>query len=250
MWLWLEVVVKSRHDPKLHDSKESGIFDSNKKRLQNADLFLAATFFSASTMTRLATVAAVGAALFSTPALAFTCPSVPVKRRGSTTSLQASRRSFFSQALVTSAACVAACTAFVPPALAIPSVTISEFEKILKDSARSVEVVEFAGPKSDIVTVRLTDGTTFGISDIVESPTDPRSPLKLVATLRGYKVPCKFMTLENALSGSTTTKKKKSYANERVQLAAEKEREKAERMAQDEAERQAELSRMEQEKTK
>lgn len=52
------------------------------------------------------------------------------------------------------------------------------------------------------------------------------------------------------LSTSTTTKKKKSYANERVQLAAEKEREKAERMAQDEAERQAELQRMKQEEAK
>jgi len=217
--------------------------------LQHADLSL--IIFFTPTMTKFAAITAMAVALLALETLAFTTPSHPVKQSLSTTSLQASRRSFLTQTVVTTASCVAASTAFITsPALAIPSVTVSEFEEILKNSARSVDIVEFAGPKSDIVTVKLVDGTAFGISDVVESSTDPRSPLKLVATLRSYKVPCKFMTLENALSKTTTTKTKKSYANERVQLAAQKEREKAERMAQDEAERQAELARMEQEESK
>lgn len=194
-------------------------------------------------MRRLTTIVAAAVALFSHDTLAFTSVSISAKTCRSETSLNASRRSFVSQAVV---ACVAASTALVyptRPAFAIPSITVTEFEQILQNSARSVNVVEFAGPKSDIVTVKLADGTAFGISDVIESATDPRSPLKLVATLRSYKVPVKFMTLENALS--KTTKKKKSFANERVQLAAQKEKEKAERIAQDEAERQAELAKME-----
>jgi hypothetical protein len=164
------------------------------------------------------------------------------------TSLQASRRSVLATAV--GAGATAAATAFVvpPAALAIPSVTVEEFESILRNSARSVRVVEFAGPRGDIVTVRLADGSAFAISDIIESSTDPRSPLKLAATLRGYKIPTKFTTFENALS--STPKKQKSYMNERVQEAAEKEREKKEREARDEEERLAELYKMEGEEVK
>lgn len=196
-------------------------------------------------MTQLAKIMAAIVALLAQETIAFTSSSLPAKHATSSSTLNASRRSFVSQAIVGSMCVAAATTALVPPALAIPSVTVNEFEQILKNSARSINVVEFSGPKGDIVTVKLADGTTFGISDIIESPTDPRSPLKLLATLRSYKVPCKFMTLENALSTSKT--KRKSFANERVQLAAEKEREKAQRIAEDEAERQAELYKMEQE---
>lgn len=196
-------------------------------------------------MTQLAKIMAAIVALLAQETVAFTSSSLPAKYATSSSTLNASRRSFVSQAIVGSMCVAAATTALVPPALAIPSVTVNEFEQILKNSARSINVVEFSGPKGDIVTVKLADGTTFGISDIIESPTDPRSPLKLLATLRSYKVPCKFMTLENALSTSKT--KRKSFANERVQLAAEKEREKAQRIAEDEAERQAELYKMEQE---
>lgn len=193
-------------------------------------------------MRRFSALVAISVALGTQYVLAFTSIPTFSKTDCSKTSLNASRRSLFSQAAT---ACVAASLLLTStPALAIPSVTVSEFEQILQNSVSSVEVVEFAGPKSDIVTVKLVDGTTFGLSDVIESSTDPRSPLKLVATLRSYKVPCKFMTLENALS--KTTSKKKNFANERVQLAAQKEKEKALRLAQDEAERQAELAKMEQ----
>lgn len=192
------------------------------------------------TMRRFATLVAISVALCAHYSLAFTSVPNVSRHECSKTSLHGSRRSF-----VSATACVAA-SFLLPstPAFAIPSVTVSEFEQILQNSVSSIEVVEFAGPKSDIVTVKLVDGTAFGLSDVIESSTDPRSPLKLVATLRSYKVPCKFLTLENALS--KTTKKKKSFANERVQLAAQKEKEKALRLAQDEAERQAELAKMDQ----
>jgi len=38
---------------------------------------------------------------------------------------------------------------------------------------------------------QLHSGTAFTISDLVESSTDPRSPLKLVARCRLYKIPGK-----------------------------------------------------------
>ena len=125
----------------------------------------------------------------------------------------------------------------------MPLITVEEFEIILRDSARSVQLVEFNGPKSDQVTVRLVDGTVFGISDVIESPTDPRSPLKVAATCRSYKIPTKF-GFDAALS--STPKKTKVYMNARVQEAEKKEQEKKERMAQDEIERVAEVVRMEQ----
>jgi len=92
------------------------------------------------------------------------------------------------------------------------------------------------------------DGTTFGIADLYESPTDPRSPLKLVATCRSYNVPTKFDGLEDAVSqlSGSGSKKKKVYLNKRVQEAMEKEREKKERMARDEEDRLEELQRMSQ----
>jgi len=105
--------------------------------------------------------------------------------------------------------------------------------------------VEFSGPKSEQAIARLVDGTLFEISGLVDSATDPRSPLKLVATCRGYKVPTKFTSLEMAVS--STPKKKKVYMNARVQEAAQKEKEKRERMAKDEESRLAELYRMEEE---
>ena len=191
---------------------------------------------------KLTRLAALSMMLLSSGSCAFTFQSNPSKR-DTCTSIQASRRSILT---TTVAACVA--TSFVPPSLAIPSVTLEEFESILQNSARSIQVVEFAGPRGDIVTVRLVDGTAFGISDIIESSTDPRSPLKLAATLRGYKIPAKFITFEYALS--STPKKTKTYMNARVQEAYEKEREKKEREARDEEERLAELYKMEQEEAK
>jgi hypothetical protein len=126
----------------------------------------------------------------------------------------------------------------------------SEFDVILRDSAKSIVSVELSGPKSETALVRLADGTTFSISDLVESNTDPRSPLKLVARCRLYNVPIKNTGLLSAVSGessiiSSTGKKKKSYMNKQVQKAEEKEKEKRERMAEDERERLAELYRME-----
>jgi hypothetical protein len=132
----------------------------------------------------------------------------------------------------------------------IPSVTSAEFDVILKDSAKSILAVELSGPKSETAIVRLVDGTTFTISDLVESSTDPRSPLKLVARCRLYKIPIKNIGLLSALSGdgsliSDSGKKKKSYMNPRVQEAEKKEKEKRERMEEDERDRLEELYKME-----
>lgn len=131
-----------------------------------------------------------------------------------------------------------------------PSVTSAEFDIILKDSAKSILTVELSGPKSETALVKLVDGTTFSISDLIESSTDPRSPLKLVARCRLYKVPVKNTGILSALSGegslvSASGKKTKSYMNPRVQEAERKEKEKRERMMEDERERLAELYRME-----
>ena len=126
-------------------------------------------------------------------------------------------------------------------AMAIPMVTADEFDIILRDSPFSIQVVEFSGPKSETVTVRLVDGTIFGIQGVVESPTDPRSPLKVAAACRENNVKTKFVELESFLS---TMPKKKMYTNQRVQEAQAKERERQLRMQQDEEERLAELRRM------
>ena len=113
-------------------------------------------------------------------------------------------------------------------------------------TAKSVKGVELSGPKQETAIVTLIDGTQFVISDLIESPTDPRSPLKLISTCRSYKVPVKASGLEEAVLSlsSSGSKKKRVYMNKRVQIAAEKEREKKERMDQDEVERLAELEQM------
>lgn len=128
--------------------------------------------------------------------------------------------------------------------LAIPLVTVDEFGIILRDSPLSVQIVEFSGPKAETVTVKLVDGTTFGLKDIVESSTDPRSPLKLAALCRESGVKTKFVDLEALL---TKTPKKKLYTNQRVQEAQAKERAKEERIRQDEEDRLAAVAKMEQE---
>jgi len=143
-----------------------------------------------------------------------------------------------------------ATTAAVANAAAIPAVTSAEFDVILKDSAKSILTVELSGPKSETALVKLVDGTVFTISDLVESSTDPRSPLKLVARCRLYKIPVKNTGLVSAVGGeggliSESGRKKKNYMNPRVQEAERKEKEKRERMAEDERERLEELYRME-----
>jgi hypothetical protein len=135
--------------------------------------------------------------------------------------------------------------AFQQPALAIPMVTVDEFAIILRDSPLSVSVVEFSGPKSENVVVKLVDGTTFGIKDIVESSTDPRSPLKVAAACRESGVKTKFVDLEAILASSP--KKKKLYTNQRVQEAQQKEKERLERIQRDEEDRLAQLAKMEKE---
>ena len=147
-----------------------------------------------------------------------------------------SRRTFL---LSGAAACSSALLIHNEPAYAIPMITTDEFRIILRDSAQAIKLVEFTGPKSETVTVKLVDGTAFGISDVVESSVDPRSPLKIAALCRENLVATKFATLEAALSGAP--KKKKLYTNERVQIAAEKERARKERMEADEADRLAKL---------
>mmetsp|Transcript_23999 Transcript_23999/g.36986 ORF Transcript_23999/g.36986 Transcript_23999/m.36986 type:complete len:202 (-) Transcript_23999:219-824(-) len=130
------------------------------------------------------------------------------------------------------------------PANAMSMVTVDEFETILKDSYKSVSSVEFSGVRGETATVKLVDGTTFGISDLIESPTDPRSPLKLVSTCKGYNIPTKFSYLDGVLS-SSPKKKKKVYMNERVAEAAKKEEAKRLRIEEDEQARLKELYDME-----
>jgi len=158
------------------------------------------------------------------------------------------RRALLSNLLFASSAILLAPT--ITNAAAVPSVTSTEFDVILKDSAKSILSVELSGPKSETAIVKLVDGTSFTISDLVESSTDPRSPLKLVARCRLYKIPVKNTGLLSALSGdgsmiSNSGKKKKNFANPRVQQAEVKQKAMRERMAEDERERLAELYRME-----
>jgi len=125
---------------------------------------------------------------------------------------------------------------------ALPGATVAQFETIIRDSAKSIKIVEFSGPKSEQGLVTLVDGTQFKIVDLYESSSDPRSPLKLVATCRLNNVRTKSVGMENALKNiSAGSKKKKVYMNKRTQVAAEKEMEKKQRLEEDERERLEEL---------
>lgn len=117
--------------------------------------------------------------------------------------------------------------------------TVDEFNTVLRDSPLSIQIVEFSGPRSETVVVKLVDGTTFGIKDIVESSSDPRSPLKVVASCREANVKTRFVDLEAALAGSS--RKKKMYTNERVQKAYELQAAQKERMRLDELDRLAQV---------
>mmetsp|Transcript_7242 Transcript_7242/g.10330 ORF Transcript_7242/g.10330 Transcript_7242/m.10330 type:complete len:212 (+) Transcript_7242:100-735(+) len=158
----------------------------------------------------------------------------------------AGRRSFLSKAGVAFSAAAAGTIILPGNANAIPGITVAEFESIMRTSARSISIVEFSGSKSETAIVTLLDGTTFSITDLFESSTDPRSPLKLIASCRSYKVPTKNVGLEDALSSfaNSGSKKKRVYMNERVRVAAEKERAKKIRMDEDERERLSETLRM------
>lgn len=140
------------------------------------------------------------------------------------------------------------CIANAAEDIPIPSISVTEFEEILKASARSIEYVDFTGPKGDNVVVKLLDGTLFTLSDIVESPVDPRSPLSVSALCRGYKVPTKFSSLLGAVQSAP--KKTKVYMNSREVEAAKKEALKKERLAKDEEERQEELRLLQEQKQK
>ena len=150
------------------------------------------------------------------------------------------RRNFLASVAVTSMASSALLLPNVASAESLPSVTVTEFQEIIRDSAKSIKIVEFSGPRSEQAVAFLVDGTKFAITGLIDSPSDPRSPLKLAAICRASKIPTKFLTLELAISASGA-KKKKSYANSRVQEAAAKEREKKARIEADEQERLAEL---------
>jgi hypothetical protein len=147
-----------------------------------------------------------------------------------------SRRAF----LVGTVATLSSASLVAPSFAAIPMVTTEEFETIVRDSQRSIKIVEFTGPKSETVTVRLVDGTAFGIKDVIESSTDPRSPLKISAVCRQNVVPTSYPDLERILAAAPS--KKKMYTNERVQKAAALEQEKKERMEKDEEDRLAALA--------
>jgi hypothetical protein len=141
---------------------------------------------------------------------------------------------------------LAAAVAFqaTPSNAAMPMITSEEFNIILRDSARGITRVEFSGPKSDTVIVRLVDGSAFGIKDVIESSVDPRSPLKIAANCRENKVPTRFVDIEAVLS--TSNKRRKKYTNSRVAEADRKEGEKKLRLEQDEENRLAELFKQEQ----
>lgn len=142
------------------------------------------------------------------------------------------RRKFLATSI---GAAVTGLFSFQQSAMAIPMASVDEFDIILRDSPLSVTVVEFSGPRSESVVVKLVDGTVFGIKDIIESSTDPRSPLKLAASCREANVKTKFVDFEAMLAGSP--KKKKMYTNERVQKAYELQAAQKERIRLDELER-------------
>jgi hypothetical protein len=145
------------------------------------------------------------------------------------------RRSFLTSSL---AAAVTGLFAFQQSAMAMPMAAVEEFNSVLRDAPLSIQVVEFSGPRSETVVVKLVDGTVFGIKDIVESPSDPRSPLKVVASCRDADVKTKFVDLEAVLAGSS---KKKLYANERVRKAYELQAAQKERIRLDELDRLAQV---------
>lgn len=119
-------------------------------------------------------------------------------------------------------------------------ITMNQFiTTVLRDSASSIRQMEFSGPQSETVRIILQDNSVFGISDVIESPTDPRSPLKLAAAAKANGIPVRFVNLEALL-----TRNKAIYTNERVQAAAVKEQEKARRMQADEELRLMEMANM------
>jgi hypothetical protein len=129
----------------------------------------------------------------------------------------------------------------------IPMITMNQFlTTVLRDSASSIRCIEFSGPQSETVRIILQDDSVFGIADVVESPTDPRSPLKLAAAAKANGIPVRFLNLEAVLLSSRSQQPKAIYTNERVQAAAVKELEKARRMQADEELRLMELERMNQ----
>mmetsp|Transcript_10960 Transcript_10960/g.16867 ORF Transcript_10960/g.16867 Transcript_10960/m.16867 type:complete len:210 (-) Transcript_10960:210-839(-) len=175
-------------------------------------------------------------------------PADTTTTRTTTCQWASSRRCILEKAGGAAAAALLLVTNAAAPVYAIPMVTTDEFESIIRDSSKSIQMVEFAGTNGEVVTVRLLDGTTFGLSDVVESPVDPRSPLKVRATCRAFNVPTKFTAFDNVLSAAP--KKKKVYMNKIVQRAEERNVLQAERMRADEEERLAELYQMEEEEAK
>jgi hypothetical protein len=155
---------------------------------------------------------------------------------------ESNRRTFLGTTLSGVASTVTIMALPSDPAVAMPMVSTEEFNTIIRDSARSIETVEFSGPKSETVVVVLVDGTNFGISDVIESSTDPRSPLKIAAMCKANQIPYRFLNIESMLNA--TPRKKKMYTNARVLQAAEKQKEKEIRMQQDEALRLEELREM------
>jgi len=156
------------------------------------------------------------------------------------------RRGFFLDTTKTACATALggafAATVLPERAAAIPGVTVAEFEILVRDSAKSIKTVVFTGPKGETAVVTLADDTQFGITDLIESSSDPRSPLKLVATCRLNNVPTKFSALEDAVkSASEGSRKTKVYMNKRIQRADMLNKEKKIRMAQDELDRLDEL---------
>jgi hypothetical protein len=168
--------------------------------------------------------------------------AVPSSRRTFVSTSLTSAIALAITSVVPSQAAVAATTSSSSEASSIPMITTDEFLIVLRDSSRSIARVDIYNDAR--VTVRLLDGTSFGIKDVVESSTDPRSSLKIAAVCRENKVPFQYVDLQSALTAATT--KRKNYANSRVQEAAVREQERLARMQQDEDQRLAVLQKMKQ----
>lgn len=181
-------------------------------------------------------------ALLLPSAAAFAVPTRTIASSTSTALAAGSRRSFVQEWCCCGGIVAAGLLVATSPALALPMVTTDEFIVILRDSASSIRVVEFSGAQSDTVTVQLVDGTAFGIKDVVESSTDPRSPLKIAAICTANKIPTRFNNVQAALASAP--RRTKVYSNARVLEAAEKEKEKRLRIEADEEIRIQELKQM------
>ena len=85
-------------------------------------------------------------------------------------------------------------------------------------------------PSLTVCTCTLTDGTTFQVTGILDSPTDPRSPFKIISKCRDQNVPYRTALIW----GVGAEGRQKVYYNGRVREAERKNGEKRLRIEEDE----------------